>query len=266
MSNTTERRVGAADHIEGARSGAERAAPRRRLRGKALAELARLRPTQLTLGYTHVDHKKEVTQRHDDPGDRDALRRFLRRHRLKTIAGPGGDLYIVDHHHWARAWLELGYEWAPVCVLHDLSHLSAAAFWRRMRRLGHVHPYDEHGKLLGPKALPPTVMGMRNDPYRSLAAFAREAGGYRKPGNAYGDFCWARFLRERVEQDMGSTAGFGLALAESIRLARSAKARRLPGYCGAGAARRSGNRAAGSKKGATKGKARRKAATASAKG
>ncbi|WP_080745058.1 ParB/Srx family N-terminal domain-containing protein [Cupriavidus necator] len=257
MSSTTERRAGAADDGEARRSGTERAAAPRRLRGKAIAELARLRPTQLTLGYVHVNHKIEVTRRHADPEDLDALRRFLRRHRLKTIAGPGGDLYIVDHHHWARAWVELGYEWAPVQILRDLSHMSASAFWKRMRRLGHVHPYDEHGKLLGPKALPPTVMGMRDDPYRSLAAFTREAGAYRKPGNAYGDFCWAGFLRERVEQDMHSIAGFGLALAEAIRLARSAKARRLPGYCGAAAGKRRNGTAAGKEKDAGNGKAGR---------
>ncbi|WP_354686128.1 ParB/Srx family N-terminal domain-containing protein [Cupriavidus necator] len=240
MSSTTERRAGAADDIEVARNGVGLASARRSLRGKAIAELTRLRPTQLTLGYIYVEHKKEVTQRHADPGDDAALRRFLRRHRLKTIAGPGGDLYIIDHHHWARAWLELGYEWAPVRVLHDFSHLSASAFWKRMRRLGHAHPYDEHGKRLGPKALPPTVMGMRDDPYRSLAAFAREAGAYRKPGSAYGDFCWAGFLRNRVQQDLGSVAGFGLALAESIKLARSPKARRLPGYCGPALVKRKG--------------------------
>lgn len=213
--NTTERR--------------DRARPRD---DKAIAELARLRPTQLTLGYAHVSHKKEVTQRHADRNDRAELRRFMRSHRIKTVMGPGGSLYIIDHHHWARAWLELGYQWAPVRILHDLSKLAPSAFWKRMRELGHVHPYDEHGKRQGPRALPPTVMGMRDDPYRSLAAFAREAGAYRKPANAYGDFCWAGFLRDHVVQDFHSIAGFGLALSESIRLARSNKARRLPGYCG----------------------------------
>ncbi|MFJ4290608.1 ParB-like protein [Cupriavidus sp. NPDC089707] len=215
MPNTTERR--------------DRASPRS---GNAIAELVRLRPTQLTLGYAHVRHKKEVTQRHADLNDLAALRRFMRRHRIKTVAGPGGSLYIVDRHHWARAWLELGYQWGPVRILRDLSALSPSAFWKRMRQLGHVHPYDEHGKLQGHRALPPTVMGMRDDPYRSLAAFACAAGAYRKPGSAYGDFCWAGFLRDRVLQDLDSIAGFGLALAESIKLARSSKARRLPGYCG----------------------------------
>ncbi|NUO84639.1 MAG: hypothetical protein HOQ37_00875 [Cupriavidus sp.] len=235
MSNTTERPAEPADPADAAPGAEPVVAPVVAPRcpgGKGVAELVRLRPTQLTLGYIHVHHKMEVTQRHADPEDREALQRFMRRHRIKTVAGPGGELYIVDHHHWARAWLDLGYQLAPVRVLADFSDLDGAAFWKRMRELGHVHPYDEHGKRQGPRALPSTVRGMRDDPYRSLAAFAREAGAYRKPGNAYGDFCWAGFLRKRVAQDLHSIAGFGLALAESIKLARSPRARRLPGFCG----------------------------------
>jgi len=202
-------------------------------RRKVIAELARLRPTQLTLGYIHVRDKMTATRRHQDPGDRAALRRFLRSHRIKTVMGPGGTLFIADHHHWARAWMELGYRRAPVCILHDLSKLSPTAFWKRMDALGYVHPYDELGQRLGVKALPASVMGMRDDAYRSLAAFARQAGAYRKPPDAAGDFRWAGFLRERVAEDLSSIGGFALALSQSIRLARSTAARRLPGYCGA---------------------------------
>ncbi|CAG9167420.1 hypothetical protein LMG23992_00805 [Cupriavidus laharis] len=204
-----------------------------RRRGKAIAEMARLRPTQLTLGYIHMRHKMMVTRRHQDMGDRAALRRFLRRHRVKTVVGPGGSLFIVDHHLWARAWSELGYRRVPVRILHDLSGLSPSDFWKRMRALGHVHPYDELGSRLGVEALPATVMGMRDDPYRSLAAFARQSGAYRKPGNADGDFRWAGFLRDRIEEDTGTIGGFALALTQAIRLARTSAARRLPGYCGA---------------------------------
>lgn len=201
--------------------------------GEAIAELERLRPTQLTLGYIHMRDKMAVTRRHQERSDGAALRRFLRRHRIKIVVGPGGTLFVVDHHHWARAWLELGFRRAPVCVLHDLSKLGPSAFWKRMDALGYVHPYDELGQRLGVKALPATVMGMRDDPYRSLAAFTRMAGAYRKPPNAAGDFGWAGFLRERVEEDMGTIGGFALALSQAIRLARSSAARRLPGYCGA---------------------------------
>ncbi|TXI88619.1 MAG: hypothetical protein E6Q40_03440 [Cupriavidus sp.] len=216
-----------------------------------MADLATLRPTQLTLGFYQVQHKMDVTRRklggarqggRDEAGPdpsaaspgrlRGELRKFLREHRIRTIRGPGGALYISDHHHWARAWLELGWHRAPVSVDADLSDLDPDSFWQRMAALGHVNVYDEHGKKGDVAQLPPTLMGMRDDPYRSLAAFTRDAGAYRKPGNAYGDFTWTRFLHRHVAEDMHSVAGFARALALSISLARSRKARKLPGYIG----------------------------------
>lgn len=193
------------------------------------ADLDTLRPTQLTLGFYQVHEKMDVSAQPREPA---AMRKFLREHCIRTIAGPGGALYIADHHHWARAWLELGWRTAPVCIDADLSDLSPSAFWKKMRALGHVHPVDEHGKHLDVDALPATVMGMRDDPYRSLAAFTRNAGAYQKPGNAYGDFSWAGFLRRHVEEDMHSIAGFARAMTLAIPLARSSKARRLPGWIG----------------------------------
>jgi hypothetical protein len=194
-----------------------------------MAALETLRPTQLTVGCYQVQQKKEVTMRTRSRG---ALRRLMRGHRIETIAGPGGVLYITDHHHWARAWCELGLRRAPVIVLADLGKLRMDKFWRKMLALGHVHPYDENGKRLGISALPESVSAMRDDPYRSLAAFARQAGAYRKPGNAYGDFSWAAFFRKHVQEDLRSVSGFAWGLSQACRLARGSKARRLPGYIG----------------------------------
>jgi len=196
---------------------------------KEMAELDTLRPTQITLGLYQMHEKAEVSNK---PRSDAARKRFMESHRIQTIAGPGGALYIADHHHWARAWLELGWESAPVEVITDLSNLSPGKFWKRMRAMGHVHPYDEHGKRLEIDALPATLMAMRDDPYRSLAAFTRNAGAYRKPGNAYGDFRWAAFFRRHVEEDLQSIAGFARAMTIAIPLARSSKARALPGFIG----------------------------------
>lgn len=196
----------------------------------ATAELDTLRPTQITLGMYQVREKMDVSAK---PRSVAALKRFMAGHRIETVVGPGGALYIADHHHWARAWLELGWEQAPVDIIADLSGLSPGKFWKHMRALGHLHPYDEHGEHLTEKELPATVMTMRDDPYRSLAAFTRNAGAYRKPGNAYGDFRWAAFFRRHVEEDMHSIAGFARAMTVAITLARSSKARRLPGFVGA---------------------------------
>src|SRR5262249_45091506 len=105
---------------------------------ESIADLDTLRPTQLTLGLYQVRQKMDISARPRDPA---ALRRFLECHRIKTIVGPGDALYITDHHHWARAWLELGWRRAPVKILDDLSELPPGKFWKRMRALGHLHPY-----------------------------------------------------------------------------------------------------------------------------
>ena len=136
------------------------------------ADLDTLRPTQLTLGFYQVHEKMDVSGQPREPA---AMRKFLRDHCIRTIAGPGGALYIADHHHWARAWLELGWRTAPVRIDTDLSDLSPGAFWKKMRALGHVHPVDEHGKYLDVDALPATVMGMRASGMARVIARANPA-------------------------------------------------------------------------------------------
>lgn len=222
----------------------------------AMARISALRPTQLTLGLDHVEEKMRVTQQHADEGavlgaghnparplvprnpDLGAdsgVRQFMRKHPIRTIVGPGHALFIVDHHHWARAWTELDIDEAPVEIVADLHAMDSWSFWRRMRKLGHVHLYDHNGRWQSLAALPEHVREMHDDPYRSLAAFARNAGAYRKPRNAEGDFAWAGFFRKQVVEDLKSPAGFARGLARAIRIARSPVARELPGYRGPGA-------------------------------
>lgn len=73
---------------------------------------------------------------------------------------------------------------------------------------------------------------MIDDPYHSLAAFARRAGAYRKPHGAYGSFVWSDFLRERAPLTGEGPRAFSLALLRSIKAARSRAARKMPGYIG----------------------------------
>ncbi|MFJ1259775.1 ParB-like protein [Cupriavidus sp. CuC1] len=193
-----------------------------------MALIKALHPTQLTLGMHHVRQKMDASRAHVA-----TFEEFMERRPVKAVLGPNGQLYIIDHHHWARAWLELGKEQTPIVVVRDLHKLGKRAFWQRISELGDVHPYDEHGVRRSISALPPTVEGMIDDPYRSLAAFARNAGGYRKPKCAYADFQWVAFFRKHVKGDLRTIHGFAQALADATRLARSRTARKLPGYLGA---------------------------------
>ncbi|MCD9122703.1 ParB-like protein [Cupriavidus gilardii] len=195
---------------------------------KLRAPIAELRPTQITVGALHVKRKMQTTRR--QPEDR--LEAFFDKHRIHVVVGPQHVLWVVDHHHWVRAWHELGFEIIPVFVRKDLSDRSEDEFWEYMLRRHQVHPYDEHGRRQPLSALPRSVAGMRDDPYRSLEAFARIAGGYRKVKQAYPDFKWADFFRREIRGPMDNPECFAYALALAVKAARSPKARGLPGYIG----------------------------------
>lgn len=202
------------------------------LRLKAGARLRvpvdQLRPTQITVGAYHVAQKMHVTRR----VPRERLWAFLDRHQIHIVLGPGHIPFVVDHHHWVRAWHEMGIATVPALVRADLSHLSWRAFWLDMVKHHLVHPYDEHGRRQPLKALPDDIHGMRDDPYRSLEAFVQLAGGYRKVKTAYPDFRWADFFRREIDGPLDSHHAFAVALARGVKLALSPKARRLPGYIG----------------------------------
>lgn len=196
--------------------------------------LAQLRPTQMTVGIHHVKSKIDVTARHQGRKQID----LLERHRIHVVVGPGPAFYVIDHHHWARAWYELGIESVPVVIKHNWSRLPPDHFWREMESRHLVHPYDEHGERQDLAALPHSLADMRDDPYRSLEAFAQLAGGYEKVKQAYPDFRWADFFRRHIDGPLDTVPGFALALARAVKLARSGKAKGLPGFVGDGKVQR----------------------------
>jgi len=195
---------------------------------KLMMPLDALHPTQITIGAYHVAQKVHVTRR-IAPARRPA---FLDRHRVHVIIGPEQVPYVVDHHHWVRAWHDLGLTHAPAIVRRDLSRLDAHAFWQWMVAEHMVHPYDEHGQRRPLTELPASIHDMRDDPYRSLEAFVQLAGGYRKVREAYPDFRWADFFRRHIDGPLDSQQSFAAALVRAFRLAQSEEARSLPGYIG----------------------------------
>lgn len=185
-----------------------------------------LRPTQMTVGLHHVQSKMDVTLRHQGRKQIE----LMERHRIHVVIGPGPAFYVIDHHHWARAWYELGIDSVPAVIKHNWSGMPPDRFWLEMEARHLVHPYDQYGERQGLAALPHSLAEMRDDPYRSLEAFAQLAGGYDKVKQAYPDFRWADFFRRHIDGPLDTVPGFALALARAVKLARSSKARGLPGH------------------------------------
>jgi hypothetical protein len=186
-----------------------------------------LRPTQMTVGFREVAEKRREWR--DRPADKAG--QYLGRHMVPVVLGPKGKPYLVDHHHLALALLEEKQEEVLVSVLTDLSALTKASFWTYLDNRAWCHPYDAVGRRRDFEAIPKTVAGLADDPYRSLAGELRRAGGFAKDTTPFSEFLWADFLRPRVKARQIEDR-FSAALEKAMSLARSEAAGYLPGWCG----------------------------------
>jgi hypothetical protein len=184
-----------------------------------------LHPTQITVGMIEVRQKMRMfrdMRMHEQ-------RQYLAAHPVPAVRAVNRKLFITDHHHLARALREVKARHAYVVVEDELMTPSVDRFWRTMMARHWAHPINERGELRPYREIPRHVHSLRDDVYRSLAAFVREAGGYKKTPTAYADFVWADWFRARVK--IGATAeDFHHAVDEGVRLAHSSDARALPGY------------------------------------
>lgn len=191
------------------------------------APLEDLRPTQLTVGMLEV-HEKKKHLAALAPKD---LEDFLQAHPMPTVIGPHGALYITDHHHLARAALEVRVATGYLTIEDDLSELGMKAFWEHMDEQLWVHPLDQNGIRHQYESLPRHLGDLVDDVYRSLAGYVRDAGGYDKTRTAFAEFIWADFFRRTVPiEDL--SADFHEAVRRAKFLARSPLAKGIPGFKG----------------------------------
>ena len=154
---------------------------------------------------------------------------LLQAHPIPAVNGPGGKLYITDHHHLGRAALEAGVTNGFFTVEADLSACAQIDFWVEMDKSLWVHPLDEHGVRHSYAAVPHHLEKLVDDPYRSLAGYVRDAGGYTKTPTAFAEFVWADFFRRSIAVE-GLSADFHAAVQRGIALAKGKLAVGLPGY------------------------------------
>lgn len=124
-------------------------------------------------------------------------------------------------------------------VVEDFSSLPDLRFWDAVIERRWVHPYDERGILRALSVIPDDVSGLTDDPYRSLAAFVREAGGYFKTPEPFAEFQWAAFYRTRIPM-WTNPFQFKAAVEQGVHLAHSPDARTLPGFTPRGRESRKG--------------------------
>ncbi len=191
------------------------------------AQLKRLRPTQLTVGYAEVELKSRQWM-HLGKKERKIQ---LEQHVFPAVLGPGKQFYIVDHHHLGIALLRDGVQEVFLTVLDDMSWLAKTVFWRTMEFRAWSHPYDHRGRRRDYADMPQRLTQLKDDPYRSLAGLVRNAGGFAKEQSPFVEFLWADYFRPRVSARL-INKDRPRATRTGVRLAKAHEARYLPGWSG----------------------------------
>ncbi len=92
-----------------------------------------------------------------------------------------------------------------------------------------VHPLDANGVRHVYSSIPDRLDELVDDPYRSLAGYVRDAGGYDKAPTAFAEFIWADFFRRNIAiEDL--RADFKAAVEAAMPLAQSHLAKGIPGF------------------------------------
>jgi hypothetical protein len=190
-----------------------------------------LRPLQGSVGMEEVRDKADKIKA--KPGK--ACQK-LASDPIKVVRGPGGALFITDHHHGADAW-RLAERPFALCEIADRAPLSSEAqFWSDLKKDHLVRWADADGKSISPEQLPGGLAQLPDDPYRSLAWRLRKNDGFCRsimPQKEFAEFVWADWLRMRPELPVDAVrASAEKMLPTALALARSPAAKDVPGYVG----------------------------------
>jgi hypothetical protein len=187
---------------------------------------AKLRPTQMTVGKAEVAAKRTEWK---ELGKK-KRKELLESHWFPGVLGPKQQVYIVDHHHLGLALLEERVKSVPVMIQRDFSWLQPEVFWRTMEFNRWAHPYDQHGTRNEYTSIPTSLTDMADDPYRTLAARVRVAGGCAKDALPYAEFLWADFYRHHLKLPGDKISA--KVMQQALLLAHSHDMAYLPGWSG----------------------------------
>lgn len=192
--------------------------------------LQALQPTQLCVGMAEI-RSRQLDFAADDAKQR---RRYLKRKPTPLVRSAAGELWMVDRHHRLRALLELdpnatafGY------VVLQLEVSERHAVLEQLHQRGWLYLYDGRGLgPLHPTALPSSLSGTQDDPYRSLVWKLKKEGLIDPaPLIPFHEFRWAAWLRRRPLPPFSSSE-LEPALPAARTLVRSNAASHLAGWKG----------------------------------
>ncbi|MEN3366338.1 MAG: hypothetical protein V7606_3612 [Burkholderiales bacterium] len=182
-----------------------------------------LHPMQPAVGMIQVEERAAKLR-----GETDFSEQTSRA--LPVVQAPDGGFYLTDGHHQASVLHRAGAKQVKARVIGRFN--NQATFWDEMRARRWVYLFDQHGRPITPAALPERIADLADDPYRSLAGYAQNAGYFGKTNTYFMEFEWARYFGSRMGWQPIDRMTLLSALQSAEKLACKPEAKDLPGYLG----------------------------------
>ena len=189
-----------------------------------------LQPTQMCVGLAEVRSR----QRDFSQESRKERLDYLRSKPVPLVRDRIGKLWMVDRHHRLRALLEMDPEVTTYgYVIAELASDSRDEALAALQHRGWLYLHDGRGNgPWHPTELPHSLLGLQDDPYRSLVWKLKKEGLIRPQRLIpYHEFRWGAWLRTRPLPPF-SSAQLDPALPAARRLTQSAAASHLAGWTG----------------------------------
>lgn len=187
-----------------------------------------LHPTQSVIGLSEVEVKAEEIAEMS----REERMKYLAERPVPVVIGPNKQYYMLDRHHLSRSLVDSGHKRLFIQIVANWSRMSLKNFWARMDKENLAYLRNADGKLIDPHNIPDHISDLKDDPYRSLAYFARKEGAYGKPKSAapFAEFAWANYYRNLISKE--ELKDWDEAVKKTVYLSRQKEAANLPGYSG----------------------------------
>ena len=194
------------------------------VQAKCEIALAELHPTQSAVGMIQVE---ERVARMDSGIDGV---QYTDKRPVPVAQAPNGEFYLTDGHHLVSVLSRVGAQKVTAQIIGRFDNPST--FWDEMRARHWVYLFDTKGNPITPAALPKRIADMADDPYRTLAGYAEDAGYYKKTDAYFMEFEWARYFGSRMGWRPIDRMNLLSALQSAEKLACRQEAKDLPGYPG----------------------------------
>jgi len=194
--------------------------------------VAALQPTQMCVGLAEVrsrqfDFSKESGKER---------RQYLGGKPVPLVRNAAGALWMVDRHHRLRALVEMDPQAVAFgYVVLEVASEQRAEVLEALQQRGWLYLYDGRGQgPLDPQSLPSSLVGLQDDPYRSLVWKLKKEGLIEPaPLIPFHEFRWGAWLRTRCLPPFSSSR-LDPALPVARTLVRSRAAAHLAGWKGEG--------------------------------